>query len=222
MAGVIFDFNGTLFQDSDKHEEAWQIFAKKHIGRSLSEADYDNHVHGRNNDLILEYFFSEHLTQVQKDAYALEKEAIYRKLCREDPMSLCLVMGTTAYFNWLVDEQIPRTIATAAPKENVDFYFDVFQLDRWFDYRKVVFDDGTLQSKPSPDPYIKASEMIQVPPSACTVFEDSISGITAATNAKVKQIMVIATEGDKQHLDALPNVTLVTNNFVDPRLRTEL
>lgn len=36
------------------------------------------------------------------------------------------------------------TIATATVKENVEFYFDVFQLDRWFDFDKVTFDDGSF------------------------------------------------------------------------------
>ena len=40
---------------------------------------------------------------------------------------------------------MPLTIATATIKENVDFYFDTFALDRWFDPDKVVFDDGSFR-----------------------------------------------------------------------------
>lgn len=29
MHAFIFDFNGTLFKDSDKHEAAWQQFAQE-------------------------------------------------------------------------------------------------------------------------------------------------------------------------------------------------
>lgn len=29
MKGVIFDFNGTMFFDSDKQEKAWRMYIKK-------------------------------------------------------------------------------------------------------------------------------------------------------------------------------------------------
>ena len=32
--GVIFDFNGTLFFDSDKHVLAWGRMAEKHVGKN--------------------------------------------------------------------------------------------------------------------------------------------------------------------------------------------
>lgn len=35
IKGVIFDFNGTLFWDSLKHQEAWSIMAKRLRGTPL-------------------------------------------------------------------------------------------------------------------------------------------------------------------------------------------
>lgn len=35
MTGVIFDFNGTLFDDSDKVEKSWQFFQHKYFTESL-------------------------------------------------------------------------------------------------------------------------------------------------------------------------------------------
>ncbi|MFD1670695.1 HAD family hydrolase [Agrilactobacillus yilanensis] len=222
MTGVIFDFNGTLFRDSDKHEAAWQVFAKKHTGHELSSPDYADHVHGRNNSLILEYFFGSDLTETQIEAFALEKERIYRELCLADQASLHLIKGAEAYFDWLVANEVPRTIATAANGENMAFYFDVFELGRWFDEKKVVFDDGTLQSKPNPAPYLKASTLIEVPISEITIFEDSTSGIQAANNAKAKQIIAVSTEGNQAALRQLPNVQYVMDDFTEPQLKTML
>ena len=31
IKGVVFDFNGTLFYDTHLHNQAWDIFLKKHI-----------------------------------------------------------------------------------------------------------------------------------------------------------------------------------------------
>ena len=39
MKGIIFDFNGTMFQDSHLHEEAWVHMVNKYSKGSLSEED---------------------------------------------------------------------------------------------------------------------------------------------------------------------------------------
>lgn len=56
MKGVIFDFNGTMFFDSDKQEKAWRMYIKKMTGRDVSDEEFKERVHGRNNSDILEYF----------------------------------------------------------------------------------------------------------------------------------------------------------------------
>lgn len=37
MHSVIFDFNGTLFQDSEKHMAAWHVFADRYGKRVTRE-----------------------------------------------------------------------------------------------------------------------------------------------------------------------------------------
>ena len=36
---VIFDFNGTLFFDTEKHIEAWKSYAEQIIGRPLKDEE---------------------------------------------------------------------------------------------------------------------------------------------------------------------------------------
>ena len=40
ISGVIFDFNGTLFNDTDFHDQAWKEFAGKY-GKKLNNEDLD-------------------------------------------------------------------------------------------------------------------------------------------------------------------------------------
>ena len=37
VKGIIFDFNGTLYFNTDKQEEAWQILVKKYYGRDIQQ-----------------------------------------------------------------------------------------------------------------------------------------------------------------------------------------
>ena len=39
--GVIFDFNGVLFFDSDLHETAWHYMSKKYRGKPFSENELE-------------------------------------------------------------------------------------------------------------------------------------------------------------------------------------
>ena len=36
MKALAFDFNGTMYMDTDKHRQAWDIFFQKYIGRPLA------------------------------------------------------------------------------------------------------------------------------------------------------------------------------------------
>lgn len=46
------------------------------------------------------------------------------------------------------------------------------------------------ESKPAPDGYLKAAEVLQVNPGECLVFEDSIAGLQAARNAGMQVVAI--------------------------------
>lgn len=126
MKGVIFDFNGTMFQDSHLHEKAWFFMVKKYAPKTISDDDIFVNIHGRTNSEILTYFISGDLTNEEIKKLSFEKEAYYRELCLENKDELKLTKGLTGVLNHLKKSKTPMTIATATVKENVDFYFDVF------------------------------------------------------------------------------------------------
>lgn len=144
MKGVIFDFNGTMFQDSHLHEKAWFYMVKKYSPKAISDEDIFVHIHGRTNSEILTYFISGDLTNEEIKRMSFEKEAYYRELCLENKDELKLTKGLIGVLNHLKKSEMPMTIATATVKENVEFYFDVFHLGQWFDFDKVTFDDGSF------------------------------------------------------------------------------
>lgn len=151
MAGVIFDFNGTLFNDSDKHEKAWQIFSTRVFKRSISQGEFKRFVHGRNSEFIVQYLSEVSLSQAQIRQYVEEKESIYRELCEADKYHTRLTWDVKLLLSELRDRQIPMTIATASPKINMEYYIKKFHLEKWFDIDKIIYNDGTIPGKPNPD-----------------------------------------------------------------------
>ncbi|MBQ8340924.1 MAG: HAD family phosphatase [Clostridia bacterium] len=212
MRSVIFDFNGTLFADSDKHREGWKRFLAKY-GLDVDDEELRTHYLGRTNPYILKRVFGEDLAPELIAARTLEKEATYRDCCREDPDSFHLIEGATAFLDFLKENGVDFTIATGSEYSNVDFYFAEFDLGKWFDRSRVVLDDGTFPGKPAPDGYLRAAKVLGVEPADCVVFEDSISGVRAAHAAGIGKIVALCTEVSAERLLSYPGVVVAEKDF---------
>jgi haloacid dehalogenase superfamily, subfamily IA, variant 3 with third motif having DD or ED/haloacid dehalogenase superfamily, subfamily IA, variant 1 with third motif having Dx(3-4)D or Dx(3-4)E len=213
MQAVIFDFNGTMFFDTDKHVEAWKIYLRNLFGKDISNEEYNKHVHGKINADILAYYMNRTLEISECEQLAEGKEKIYRDLCALDDVNLKLVEGLPELLDYLKNKKIPFTIATAATKNNLDFYFEQFDLARWFTMEQIVYDDGTVRGKPNPDIYIKAAETLGVHPQNCMVVEDSVTGITAAHSAGVGKIVAITSDLSSDTLQSMSCVSAIIDNY---------
>ena len=165
----------------------------------------------------MEYLTERVLTDKEVNELAQQKESIYRDLCKSDLNKFKLAPGVERYLNYLKENNIPFTIATASEINNVNFFIKEFQLDKWFDIIKIVYDDGTFRGKPEPDIYLKASEALNIQPDNCIVFEDALSGVQSAQRAGVKEIIAVVPEGRKNIFENQPNLKIISA-FDDIRL----
>lgn len=211
--GVIFDFNGTLFFDADKQEESWRIFSKQLRGHAFSDEELQNLMHGRTNKTLIEYLLGCSIDNDKLFKLSDEKEKIYRDMCVNDPENLKLAPGAIELLDYLKENLIPYTIATASGKENVLFYMETLELYKWFDFDKIVFDDGSFLGKPEPDIYLKAAAKLGVQPENCIVIEDAISGIESAYRANIGKIIAIGPESKHENLRKIKGVSTVISNF---------
>jgi HAD superfamily hydrolase (TIGR01509 family) len=193
FSGVIFDFNGTLFWDTNLHNKAWDIFLSQH-NMSLSDEDKFRKIHGKNNADIFRSLFGNDLADEEIGKYVLEKESFYQELCLRTDMQLA--PGATEFLDFLKNNNIPFTIATASGKENIDFYFRYLPLSRWFDYDKVVYNNGKIKGKPDPQIYRLAMEIINKNPEDVIIFEDAVAGLQSAKNARAGKIIVVNSNND--------------------------
>lgn len=198
IIGVIFDFNGTMFFDSDKHIRAWVSYVEEVTGVRPDITDIERYIAGKSGRQILEHFLGYEISDGMLEQFTEEKEGIYRRLCNEDKTGLRLAPGLTKFLDYLTEYNIPRTIATTASLSNVMYYFEKFNLYKWFEPDKIVCGDKRIREKPYPDMYLVACKFINKEPSRCLVFEDSVTGITAAEAAGIRHI--VAVKGDNPHL----------------------
>lgn len=192
MNGIIFDFNGTLFWDSQLHYDAWRIFSKKLRGYEFTDDEMRKYMFGRTNRDIIEYCTGTVPSDEEVEKLAFEKESLYRNQCLKDKEHFKLASGAIEFLDWLKDNNIPRTIATMSEWQNVEFYIKEFNLEKWFDLDKIVYSDGKIKGKPDPEIYEIACKKIGLSPKQCIVIEDAISGIESAYRANIGKVIAIA------------------------------
>lgn len=211
--GIIFDFNGTLFFDSEKHLEAWREYSKRVRDTAFTDEEMRDYMFGRTNEDIIAYLIGRHPEPELVESLAKEKEAVYREMCRKDKENTILAPGAIEFLDYLKENNIPRTIATMSEKNNVDFFIEEFKLAKWFDIEKIVYADGTIPGKPAPDIYMKAAKNLELKPEECIVVEDAVSGIEAAKNAGIGKIIAIASMESENLYRKIPAVSQIIKNF---------
>ena len=196
MKAVLLDFNGTLFFDTGFHTEAWaEIYRELH--ENENEGPDGSFYCGPRNDVLIQRI-APWLSAEERQEVSRHKEALYRKICKENPHQVHLVHGAMEFLNELKKRKIPFILASASIKENVDFYFETFGLERWFDREQTVYDDGTYADKG--EMHREAAKRLGVELSDCIVFEDSFSAITHAKENGAGCIVAIGNDNTKEKI----------------------
>lgn len=215
MKGIIFDFNGTLFFDSNLHYEAWRIFSKHLRGYPFSDEEMQKYMFGRTNADIIEYAIGRKPSSDMVTRLAKEKESLYRRECINHPEILKLAPGAEDFLDWLSENNIPRTIATMSEWDNVEFYIDKFRLEKWFDLKKIVYSNGEIPGKPAPDIYIAAAKNLGLRPEECVIVEDAVSGIDSAKSAHAGKIIAISSVEPVEYYQKIDGLDCVIKSFED-------
>lgn len=213
MKGILFDFNGTLFNDTHLHRAAWHDFFLKNYGWDLSDEEIMRRCLGPSNDDIFKDFFEGKLSKAEIDVLAAKKEVEYRAAAKSDPANMHLIDGVPELLDLLVERGIPFALATASPIENIMFYLEDLGLKKWFTIDRIVYEEGKLASKPDPAFYIEAARRIGLTPEECMIVEDSPTGIRAAINAHAGKIIALDRTAKREWLEAQPEISAIIHDF---------
>jgi len=190
---LIFDMDGVIVDNAAWHLEAFAEFGKKH-GLVQTKEDYVKYF-GNTNQTIMNSLFDTQLSDNKLVEYAEEKETIYRELYRP---FIKPVDGLPAFLENAHNQGLSIALATSAPPENVDFTLNSTGLKKYF---PTITDASMVKrGKPDPEIYLLTAEKLEVKPSECIVFEDSIAGIQSALSAGMRVIGVATTHKSEELL----------------------
>ena len=173
---MIFDLDGVIVSTDELHYKAWAAIAAK------EKIPFDRTINDRlrgvsrleSLGIILEKAKRAY-SQEEVEALAYEKNAIYRQLLAELTPSC-------------VSDDVRRTLkilrsmgfrtAIGSSSRNAPLILEKTAMAEFFD--AVSDGNNIVHSKPDPEVFVKASDMLGAEASACLVVDDSIAGLEAA------------------------------------------
>lgn len=175
--GAIFDMDGVLVLSENAHWLAWKNAAAKH-GVELEYEVFLSCFGKVNADCIRIIFGEGVIGDDEAVRIADEKEQAYRDIVGSD---VPLAPGLVDLLQGLTAEGARCAVGSSGPIENVDLVLDAGGIRQYF---AAAVDISTVRNgKPAPDLFLRAAELIAVPPERCVVLEDAPFGIQAARSA---------------------------------------
>ena len=206
----VFDFNGTLFWDTEEQNQSWDRFLEKY-GFSLNAQEKDTWIHGINAKDTFEYLFKRECSAEVVHELTEEKEVIYRQMCLDAGMKWA--PGAEDLIQYLLENEVEIAIATAAGLSNVEFFIEQLGLLNYFRRERIIYNDGSMRGKPNPDLFNKAIEALGIPAKQVTIFEDSLAGVEAATRSGAGKIYIV--NGSEDRFSKYPYQIISHFNQVD-------
>ena len=173
---IIFDLDGVICFTDEYHYKAWKKMADE-MGIPF-DREINNRLRGVSRmaslEIILEKYDGPALSDEEKTKLAEKKNDLYR---------LSLHEMSTADLSAEVKETLDGLramglkLAIGSSSKNAPFILGQIGLGNYFD---AVSDGNNItRSKPDPEVFVKAAEMLGIPPERCLVVEDAVSGAEA-------------------------------------------
>lgn len=184
---LLIDFHGTLSDDEDLLAELVAEIASEELGMPLDRTRYFEEFAGHTEEFMFRM-----LAGLVSDARidALVGEFNQRYLRRTRKQSTISIPSRE-----FVAEAHARgkalAVVTAASKDIVVPALN--QVDLLDEIELVLSLEDVSQSKPDPEGYLRALELLDVAPDRAVAFEDSHAGLTAATGAGLTPVLVRGT-----------------------------
>ena len=175
------------------HKKSWiELF--KHHKLDLDYNTFDKKFHKGSLIEIMTRLFPEISDVETLRKIGSYKEELYRELYRPHVKS---ISGLILFLEKMFQKNIPMGLATMGDQHNIDFTFEALNLTNFF--HSTTGGHEVKKGKPHPEIFLTAAEKIDVNPSDCLAFEDTLSGILSAKAAGM-DVIGITTMFDEKTL----------------------
>ena len=205
IKAVIFDLDGVIVSTDDCHYEAWKKMADEE--GIYFDKTINNRLRGVSRmeslGIVLERAEKEYSDE-EKLQLAERKNGYYKefitKLTPND-----ILPGAKENLEELRKNGIK--IAIGSSSKNTPVILKQIGLDNYFD---AVSDGNNItNSKPDPEVFLKAADMLGIPYEECMIVEDADAGIEAGKRAGMKTLSVHGAKGADVEIENLSEKSLI-------------
>jgi len=177
---VLFGLDGVIVNTDHDYDMFWNGIAGKN---GLTIKDFASVVKGMTLNAIIDLYFAistiEEKQAIRNASMEMDKAIDYKKI---------VIPGVLEFISYLKEADYRVGLVTSSPSSKVKVVIDQLSLEGVFD--TIITSDSIKKGKPDPMGYMLAKTNLGVQSGECIVFEDSFTGIKAATYAFMRIIGV--------------------------------
>jgi len=185
IKAVIFDMDGLLIDSNLLWVEAENKVLGK-LGVPVLDNEKMVHTFGLREEEAVEYWFSKYPWQGSSKEEVLS--GVIQEVVHLFKTQGKLMEGANEVIELFSLQNIPIAVASSSEMIIIETALTKFSIK---DKMKVICSaENVTKGKPEPEIYLTTAKKLEVTPSECLVFEDSINGVLAAKAAKMKCVAV--------------------------------
>ncbi|WP_294180786.1 HAD family phosphatase [uncultured Clostridium sp.] len=178
IEAVIFDMDGVIIDSEPLHRKLDDVLLSQY-GIKVSKEEQLGFI-GVTSCCKWERIKRKYNLSVPVEELIKKDRKLYLDSLKKDK-NIEPIKGVDKFIKFFYERNLKLAIASSSPRNVIEIVIGKFELEKYF--YKIISGDDVKNSKPSPDIFLKAAELLKVKPSRCMVVEDSKNGVEASKNA---------------------------------------
>jgi len=184
VKAVIFDMDGLLFDTEILYIKVWEhVLASRDLPITIADV---KKTLGLNREQSLRFY-----VKLLKDVHLIEEIRTLRAQLFQEVLAkegIKCKPGVLEVLDYCKNNQIKTALATSTSQ--IDALQTIAQAGLDYDFDIMIFGDMVSKSKPDPEIFNRAADLLDIDKQYCVVCEDSYNGVLAANRAQIDVVWV--------------------------------